>query len=136
VRTDSEIQADAAEDRPFSNSTEYELWADRGRGCYDCANDDPDTEKYCPILGTALLGSWPKEWTRRTHEWTAGGASGSYEVVDECTEFEERRDDDGGDPEPEPEPPPVIDGQIDMFEVFAERIADEASLPVQAVSVS
>lgn len=132
MRTPDEIRADAEDRRPFSNSTEYEIWAGRGRGCYDCTQDDDATEKWCPVLGAALAGSWPKEWTRRTHRWESGGKSGSYEVVDECSEFEERRDDDGGedgepDPEPDPGPPPVIEGQIDMFEVFADRIADEAT---------
>lgn len=135
MRTAEEISADAEPRSPFSNSTEYEIWAGNGRGCYDCVNDDAETEKWCPILGAALLGSWPKEWTRRTHDWSIGDKSGSIEVVDECTEFDERRGDEGDDPEPEPEPPPVIDGQIDMFEVFADRIADEATaVPVEAVS--
>ncbi len=129
MRTSDQIQADAADDdRPFSNSTEYEIWANNGRGCYDCANDDEDTEKWCPILGVAITGSWTAEWTRRTRTWEIGGKSGSYDVVDECTEFEHRRDDDGDSaPEPEPGPPPVIAGQVDMFEVFAEQIADQAA---------
>jgi hypothetical protein len=130
VRTAEQITADAADERPFSNSTEYESWANKGRGCYDCAHDDWETEKWCPILGAALLGSWPKEWTRRTQTWEIGGKSGSYEVVDECTEFEERRDGPDGGADPDPGPPPVIGGQIDVFEVFevfADRIADEAS---------
>lgn len=124
MRTADQIQADASADRPFSNHSEYDLWADGGRGCYDCTQDNPETEKYCPILSVALLGNWPKEWARRTVE----SRYGSYETVGECTEFEERRDDGGDDePEPDPGPPPVVEGQIDMFEVFAERIADEAS---------
>jgi len=133
MRTPDEIAADAEARSPFSNHTEYEMWAGHGRGCYDCANDDDATEKYCPILGAALLGGWPKEWTRRTVQWEIGGKSGSYEVVDECTDFDRRPDDDGPDdgddqPEPDPGPPPVLEGQIDMFEVFADRIAEQAAV--------
>jgi hypothetical protein len=89
--------------------------------------DEP--EKFCPILSASLLGTWPMEWTRRTVEWQYGDASGSYEAVDECTEFDRRPDGGGGDddPEPEPGPPPVIEGQIDMFEVFTEQFVE--SLP-------
>lgn len=130
MRTYEEIAADAADETPFSNGTEFEMWADSGRGCWDCIHDNDETETYCPILSVSLLGpSWPKEWTREKHRWEIGGKSGAYDVVGECTEFEERRDDDGGDPETEPTSPPApeIDGQIDMFEVFAEQITEHAS---------
>ena len=126
MRTAEQIAADAENRRAFSNGSEYEYWADSGRGCYDCTQDDPNTEKYCPILGVALLGQWPKEWARRTVE----SRYGSYEAVGECAEFDERRDDgepDDDSPDPDPGPPPAVEGQIDMFEVFAERIADEAT---------
>jgi hypothetical protein len=129
MRTDEQIMADAADERPFSNHSEYDYWADSGKGCYDCVNDDAETEKYCPILSAALLGKWPREWTRATHQWQIGDKSGSYEVVDTCTEFE-RRPDDGDGPPPDPEPVPVADGQVDMFEVFADQIVDQvAELP-------
>jgi hypothetical protein len=124
MRTEEQIAADAADKSAFSNGTEYEIWA--GRWCYECVNDNAETETYCPILSVALLGSWPTEWTRRRVEWQIGDGSGSYEAVDTCTEFE-RRCEGGGDPEPTPEPPPVIDGQVDMFEVFADQIAEQAS---------
>lgn len=130
MRTADEIAADADPRSPFSNHTEYELWADDGRGCYDCRNDDPETNTLCPILSAALLGTWPKEWTRRTVEWQIGDKSGTYEAVDECTEFDERDDDDGdGEPDPEPGPPPVIAGQIDMFEVFTDQALDAIGQP-------
>jgi hypothetical protein len=130
MRTEDQIWEDAEDRRPFSNSTEYEIWANNGRGCYDCANDDARREKWCPILGAALMGRWPAEWTRRTVEWSSPAneswgtpaASGSYEVVGECTEFNPRDDGPGDDPDPDPGPPPVVDGQIDMFEVFADQI--------------
>jgi len=130
MRTPDEIQADAVDQRPFSNMTEFEYWAGGGKGCWDCLNDDEASEKYCPILTVAVIGSWPKEWLRRTVNWKHGDASGSYEAVGDCTEFEERRDDgpDEGDPQPVPGPSALeMEGQIDMFEVFADRIADEAS---------
>jgi hypothetical protein len=130
MRTYDEIVADAADERVFSNSTEYEIWANTD-GCYDCLNDDAATEKYCPILGAMLMGKWPTEIERAPHEWQdREGKTHSYEAAGKCSEFDRRPDDDGGgddDPEPDPGPPPVIDGQIDMFEVFADRIADEAT---------
>jgi len=52
-------------------------------------------------------------------------AADPYEHVDTCTEFERRRGDDGDEaPAPEPEPPPVCEGQVDMFEVFADQIVE------------
>jgi hypothetical protein len=125
MRTYDEISADAREGSAFSNSTQFEIWA-AGRGCYSCHNDDlgigGDT-LHCPILSAALMGVTPREWTAETDE---DHVYGRYV----CSEYDERPDDDDGpdgDPEPDPGPPPVIDGQIDMFEVFADRIADEVS---------
>lgn len=126
MRTYDEIAADAREGRAFSNSTSYEIWASR-RGCYTCRNDDDATEKWCPILTVAIsIGKTPAEWVELDPDEIQNYT---------CTEYDERRDGGGDDePEPEPGPPPVIEGQIDMFEVFADRIADEASLPVRTVS--
>lgn len=118
MRAYEEIAADATEGRAFSNSTQYEIWADRW--CYRCVHDDDETEKWCPILSVSLLGVKPKEWTTLDHVYA------DYQ----CTEFEERRDYDGDDPEPEPEPPPVIDGQIDIFEVFVDQVEQELARPV------
>jgi hypothetical protein len=122
VRTEDQIQADAAAERAFSNGTEYEIWA--GRHCYECLHDNPETGTFCPILTVALLGHWPVEWTRATHNWTVGEHSGSYEVVDTCTEFERRPDDGPGD-DPPPDRPgpwdPEMPGQVDMFGVFVEQ---------------
>lgn len=127
MRSYDEIAADAADERPFSNGTEFEIWADSPKGCWNCVNDDDETEKYCPILSVAITrGVWPKEWTREKRRWQIGDKTGEIEGVGECTEFEERRDYGGGDPDPEPTPPPApeIDGQMDMFEVFAEQITE------------
>ena len=116
MRTEEQIRADAEPDhRAFSNGTEYEIWA--GRYCYECVHDDAETEKWCPILTVALLGAWPKEWTRATEPYTH---------VDTCTEFEQRPDDDGpDDDEPEPDGPgpfdPEMPGEVDIFEVMVEQ---------------
>lgn len=144
MRTEQQIAADAEKRSPFSNGSEYEMWADRW--CYRCVKDNYETETYCPILSVAMLGSWPKELTRHyvkfgariegtnrfeVSETTADDPDGCT-FVDSCTEFEERRD--GGsnpDPDPEPEPPPVIDGQVDMFEVFADQIVEQVPQPEQ-----
>lgn len=137
MRTADQITADTAAERPFSNHSEYEIWADSGRGCYDCVNDDADRELYCPILGAALLKGWPAEWTRRVHQWQIGDSSGSYEIVDQCTEFVERTDWPGDDdpddvPPPDPGPPPVVEGQVDMFEVFTDQIIEQVESAVHA----
>ena len=131
MRTEEQIRADAADRRPFSNGSEFDMWADRH--CYECVNDNPDTETYCPILNVGMLGEgWPREWTRKyvkfgkriagttrveVSETTADDPDGS-EFVDTCTEFEERRDPGLGDPEPEPEPPPVCEGQMDIIDAY------------------
>lgn len=129
MRTEAEIGADAQPDRrPFSNGSEFDIWAHRH--CYECVHDNASTELFCPILTVALLGKWPAEWVRRTVEWRSERASGSYEVVDTCTEFEERRDGGGpGDGEPVPPPHPEIPGQVDMFEVFVEQGLAELEQP-------
>lgn len=140
MRTDEEIMADAENRSPFSNGSEYDYWA--GRWCYRCVKDNAETETWCPILSVAMLGNWPKELTRHyvkfgariegtdrveVSETTPDDPDGCA-FVDTCTEFEERRDDDGDDPEPEPGPP-VIDGQVDMFEVFADQIVEQVPRP-------
>lgn len=133
MRTVDEIQADAAGKRPFSNHSEFDYWAS-DRGCYECVNDDDANEKYCPILSVALLGSWPAEWTRKRIEWKTDTGSGSYEVVDECTEFEQRPDGGGGDePDPDPGPSPVADGQLDLIDAYLDTAIGELSrAPVMA----
>lgn len=146
MRTADEIAADADPRSAFSNHSEYEHWAGGGKGCYDCAHqDDFDVDKFCPVLTVALLGNWPKELTRHyvrfgapipgttrveVSETTADDPDGCA-FVDACTEFEERRR-PGDDPPPEPPPTPELPGQIDMFEVFADQIADRAAEVVPA----
>jgi hypothetical protein len=125
MRTAEQIMADAADGPAFSNGSEYSYWANSGKGCYDCVHDNPATETYCPILSVGLLGRWPKEWAHSAVGWTStdGSRSGSYEVVGQCTEFERRRKGGGDGPKPKPAPPDC-DGQVDMFEVFADQIVE------------
>lgn len=121
MRTSDEILADARGGTAFSNSSQFEYWASN-RGCWTCRNDDAETEKWCPILGVALSsGKTPAEWVTFSER---DEIHGNYS----CTEYDERRDDGpGDDPEPVPgSPAPEIDGQVDMFEVFAEQIANQA----------
>jgi hypothetical protein len=121
MRSYDEIAASAREGSAFSNSSQFEYWASN-RGCWTCRNDDAETEKWCPILGVALSsGKTPAEWVTFSEE---DEIHGNYT----CTEYDERRDDDPDDDgEPDPGPPPVIAGQVDMFEVFAEQITDQAA---------
>jgi hypothetical protein len=129
VRTEDEIKADVDPKRPFSNGTEYEIWA--SSHCYECVNEDfGSTDSYCPILSVALLDGWPKEWTRQLHKWEIGDASGEYEVVDTCTEFVQRPDWPGDDdpddgPDPDPGPPPVVEGQLDLIDAYLDTAIGE-----------
>ncbi len=154
MRTMEQIQADADDTRrPFSNSTEFEMWADDK--CYECVNDtmgvaNPDPEVFCPILSAALLGGWPKEWTRKhlkfgkriegttrveVSETTADDPDG-FEYVDTCTEFEERRNGGGGGDAPKPTPPRVeCDGQLDIIDAYLDTaVAELTPNPVAAVT--
>ncbi len=139
MRTEGQIRADATDERPFSNGSEYGIWA--SRHCYDCVNDDDRTDRFCPILTVAMVGDgsgpmWPKEWTRRTHTWAVGDKSGSYEVVDTCTEFEERRDGGGGDDTPKPPTPRVeCDGQLDIVDAYVDTaVAELTPKPAEAAT--
>lgn len=119
MRTEEEIRADARPRSPFSNHTEFDLWAEDR--CHVCENDRAEEEVYCPILGVAIAGGvTPAEWTTRQHAWQIGDASGSVEVVDDCTAFVERTHFPGDPEEPEERPVetvhiPVLDGQLDLF---------------------
>jgi hypothetical protein len=123
MRTSDEILADARGGSAFSNSSQFEYWASN-RGCWTCRNDDAETEKWCPILGVALSsGKTPAEWVTFSEK---DEIHGDYT----CTEYDERRDDgddDGSGPDATPGPALELESQIDMFEVFAEKIVDETS---------
>lgn len=116
MRTEDEIRADAAAERPFSNGTEFDIWADRW--CWRCVHDNAEAERYCPILTVALQKGWPGEWTRERVPFTSvEGEATFYERVETCTEFDERRG-DGGDDSPEPEPVPECGGQLDIIDAY------------------
>lgn len=128
MRSEEEIRTDAADERPFSNGTEWGIWADRF--CYECVHDDANREIYCPIITVAMIGNtgspmWPKEWLRERVPWTdRDGVEHSYERVDACTEFEERRDPGDDDPPP-PEPVPDCDGQLDLIDAYLDTAIEE-----------
>lgn len=117
MRAYDEIMADATDRSPFSNGTMGYGWM--GKWCYRCKVDGPfqrdEAAQGCPVLLVALMQKTPKEWTEVGLQ--------DYH----CSEFVP---DDEGDDEPEPpslpEPSPVaeMDGQVDIFSVFAEQIAD------------
>lgn len=146
MRTEDQIRADAADRRPFSNGSEWEIWADTH--CYECVHDDAEREIYCPILNVSMLGkagdgsrsAWPTEWgshfvrfgdtipgtTRRQPIESTADDPEAYEYVGDCSEFEQRRD-PGDDPDPEPEPPPVCDGQLDIIDAYLPTAIAELS---------
>lgn len=135
MRTYDEAFAVATDRTPFSNGTEGGAWT--SNWCDQCVHDrsarrddvqpDPANKGLlgCALLAVALMGRTPAEWI----DQTANG----HRLGDtyHCTEF---RDENGGEEsEPEPEPLPVIAGQVDMFEVFADQIVAQAAQP-EAVS--
>lgn len=100
MRTVAEITADATDRRPFSNSTEWEVWS--YNHCEDC-HEEPT----CKLILVALNGQTPKEW-----KVDADGTTG------DCSEFEPIPY--ATDDEPEERPVetvhiPVLDGQLDLF---------------------
>lgn len=146
MRTEDEIRADASPDeRPFSNHSEYDLWADRH--CYECVNDRPDAdpEVFCPILNVAMLGGgWPKEWTRQYLKFgaviegtnrreviqTTAEDPAGCRYVDTCTEFEQRPDNGGDDATPEP-PRQEVDGQLDIIDAYLPAALEELAPKTQ-----
>lgn len=116
----------AKEGSPFSNSTQGEIWMNQW--CYRCKVDAPyqrdESDTGCPLLVVALVGMTPAEWTTRTND---DAIHANYH----CSEFVPDDDDEGGGGDspraPRPKPVAVMDGQVDMFEVFADGIADKAA---------
>lgn len=106
MRSHDEIMSDAADKSPFSNGTSGQIWMNAWcwRPCKKDRNED------CPLIMVAYLGKTPKEWTE----------VGLQDYV--CAEFEPD-DDGGGGPVPD-QPIPVVDGQVDMFAVFADQVVD------------
>ena len=123
MRTYEEAWAAAREGSPFSNGTEGFAWEENW--CARCVHDAEFRRtgdgSGCVLMQVALLGRTPVEWI----DQTANG----HRLGDtyQCTEFRDKDDNGGGEGEPDPGPPPVIDGQVDMFEVFADQITAQAS---------
>lgn len=88
--------ADSREGPAFSNNDMWDYWAESW--CYRCRKDHmdrPGTGPECPLILIALEGRIPREWTE--------GDTQDYV----CSEFEERRDGDDGEPPPPAEPDPA-----------------------------
>lgn len=123
MKTYDEAYAAAADRRPFSNGTEGCAWEENW--CARCVHDAEFRRTWdgpgCPLMQVALMGRTPVEWIDQTENGHRLGDT--YH----CTEFRDKDDNGGEDGEPEPGPLPVIDGQVDMFEVFAEQITEQAS---------
>ena len=125
MRTYDEAKAAAKDEPAFSNGTEGYAWMDNW--CDRCVHDkgtrDGTDEAGCPLVMVALMGKTPIEWIDQTENGHRLGDT--YH----CTEF--RDEDEGGgddDAPPPPGPPaPEIDGQADIFAVFAEQIAEQAT---------
>lgn len=117
------IIADATHKSPFSNGTSGEIWMDGW--CYRCKVDGPfqrgNAEEGCPLLLVAYMQMTPKEWTEVGLQ--------DYH----CSEFVP--DDDGRDGDPDPNPAP-LPGQTDIFSVFADAVAEDASRVRELVPVS
>lgn len=128
MKTYDEAFAAAKDRRPFSNGSQGGAWT--ANWCDRCVHDrsarrddvkpDPANKGLlgCALLAVALMERTPAEWIDQ--------CEGGHRLGDtyHCTEF---RDENGRGDEPEPEPPPVIEGQVDMFEVFADQIVEQAS---------
>lgn len=131
MRTYEEALAAAKDEPAFSNGTEGECWMDNW--CYECANDSPemvDRGEGCPLIMVALMQRTPAEWIEqpwgqikgRPEGETAPSLSDRYH----CTEFRKRPE--PGEEPAEPPPAPVIEGQVDMFEVFADQVVERSQV--------
>jgi hypothetical protein len=123
MRSEAEIRADAIEGHTFSNGTEWEIWSDHW--CWHPCKNDRNED--CPLIMLGLLGYRPKEWIDAADERVAHGRY-------ECTEYEPDDEEDADELDlPAPTGPAVeIYGQVDIFEVFAEQVADAVREAVPA----
>jgi hypothetical protein len=152
METWEQIAATARPGKAFSNGTEGYAWFETW--CATCLHDkgarldeqgvSADKIKAlglepsgCPLWTFALVedatpGVWEEQpWrqiTGRPEGQTAPTLGDKYH----CAEYTHDPDtDDGGggppndEPDPDPGPPPTLNGQTDIFEVFAENLAAE-----------
>lgn len=128
MKTFDEAMATARDGSPFSNSTQWEIWADRW--CYTCSKDSPelvDKGQGCPLITVALMERTPAEWTAETEE---DRVMARYT----CSEYEERPewpgdDDPDSDPDdPDPTGPAEnVPGQVDIFQVWTDQVVEQAT---------
>lgn len=148
MRTYDEIISTAKDEAPFSNGTEGYAWT--GTWCDTCIYDRSarDEEQYppdpvnggllgCPLLGAALIGMTPTEWTEQPWRQITGRPEGeTAPCLGEkftCSEYFRDPDIDGDDgPEdppnnpPPPEPPPIeVDGQLDLIDAYLDTAIAE-----------
>jgi len=128
VRSYEEIEADARPGTAFSNGTSFEIWSAGWceRCKWDAAFQSGTTDQGCPLLLIAIMGKTPKEWTE----------TGLQDY--DCSEFVSDDDGDDGDgpetPDGPTSPAVEIDGQVDLFSVFADQIAEAPQqVPVGAL---
>ena len=118
MRNYAEAYAAALDERPFSNGTEWEIWAANWcwRPCctpvekawQEYERDERPLEDWfdggCPLILVSMMGRTPSEWLPQE-------GFGDYH----CIEY--RGPDDGDDPEPRPVPdPPGMDGLFERPE--------------------
>jgi hypothetical protein len=95
MRTPAEIDADAKEGSPFSNSTDWDIWSHNW--CERCIHDRParqdDYENACYLILVAMTNRTPIEFLPQPfpERW-------------HCIEFRDEDDDEGPPEEPDPNP--------------------------------
>lgn len=101
--------------RPFSNSTEAEIWTASvcgGLCIHDTsygADDEYGDERYCPLISLSMMGVWPHEWARDPVTWDdKHGGTHVYHRPGDCSEF--------ADEFPVSTEPPVI--AVDLFGIY------------------
>lgn len=144
MRTYNEIEATARDVSPFSNGTEWEIWA--ANWCWaPCRNPVeahwqdyeegkvkeqlPGFEGGCPLILCAMMGKTPTEWLEQPDD-----SPDRFH----CIEFRED-DEDGGEPQPIPDDPnqcelfPRPEPQVRML--APNRIAEFFDVPPELVGV-
>jgi hypothetical protein len=144
VRTYEEIMDDARDGSPFSNGTEWEIWA--ANWCWaPCMNPvEAAWQRYeegkgeapedfpggCPLILAAMMGKTPIEWLEQPED-----SPDRFH----CIEFRDEEG-DGGEPKPIPDDPdqqelfPRPEPQTRML--APERIAELFDIPPELVGVN